>query len=158
MPHSRTNLYSNSFLPSVIRDFNNLTSELRNAPALSTFKRLLYKDTPHVPKYFFYGERKYQIMHTRFRTKCSSLAQDLYTKNIVDSPLCQCGEIESSSHFFLNCHQYINHRHTLLSEISKFTAVSIQVILFGDQSLSYNDNVKIVSAVHTYISKTKRFD
>jgi hypothetical protein len=157
VPHSRTNLYLNSFLPSVIRDFNNLSQELRNAPSLSNFKRLLYKDKSRVPKHFLHGERKYQTIHARLRTNCSLLAHDLYTKNIVDSPNCLCGEIETSEHFFLNCPQYIGLRQALVTEISKFTTVTNQVILFGDNSLPPSHNIKIVSAVHTYISRTKRF-
>ena len=39
----------------------------------------------------------------RLRLECSSLNQHLCRKNLVDSPNCSCGMIESSSHFLLSC-------------------------------------------------------
>ncbi len=36
MIHCRTQLYSNSFMPSAIREWNNLSEHTRNAPSLSS--------------------------------------------------------------------------------------------------------------------------
>ena len=43
-----------------------------------------------------------QILHTRLQTGCSALSYDLYSKNIIDSPLCncRCGDIENADHLF----------------------------------------------------------
>ena len=51
----------------------------------------------------FYGDRKSQILHTRLRLKCSSLNNNLFLKNIVDSPICVCGESESNHHYLYEC-------------------------------------------------------
>jgi hypothetical protein len=157
VPHSRTNLYSSSFLPAVIRDFNNLPSETKHASSLSSFKRQLSKDISPPPKYFYFGKRKIQVIHTKLRTNCSSLSYDLFKKNISDSPSCQCGEIETASHFFLKCPRYATQRALLVSDISRLTTLSINTILFGDSSLNNDMNTSIFSSVHTYISTTKRF-
>ena len=45
-----------------------------------------------------------QILHTTLRTDCSSLNYDIYSKNIIESPLCncRCGDTENADHFFLD--------------------------------------------------------
>ena len=61
----RTSLYSNSFLPDVINDWNDLPDEIRNAESLSSFKYRLKLDKPIPNKLFFFGDRKMQVIHTR---------------------------------------------------------------------------------------------
>ena len=41
-----------------------------------------------VPKYFYAGGSKFQFLHTRLRTGCSSLNNNLFLENITESPLC----------------------------------------------------------------------
>ena len=79
---SRTTLYYNSFLPSVVRDWNSLPITTRQSPTLSVFKNSLVNPTS-VPKHFYYGERKSQVLLTRLRTNCSALNHDLYTNKYV---------------------------------------------------------------------------
>ena len=50
--HARTSLYSNSFLPSFIRDWNNLPRADRNADSVDSFKRHLSHGRVSVPKCF----------------------------------------------------------------------------------------------------------
>ena len=47
------------------------------------------------PKYYNAGSRIGQIQHARLLMGCSSLNSLLYSKNIVPSPSCACGEFES---------------------------------------------------------------
>ena len=95
---ARTTLYFNSFLPSTIRAWNNVHEEAKHSDSINTYKCFLYKDKSHIPKYFYVGNRKAQILHTRLRTNCSSLNLDLFINNISDSPLCQCGNVENAQH------------------------------------------------------------
>ena len=90
--------YNNSFLPSILRDWNNLPIEAKQANALGSFKYFLKKDKKNVPKYYYYWNRKAQILHTRLRTGCSSLNLDLFLKTFTDTPLCNCGTIENAQH------------------------------------------------------------
>ena len=53
--HAHTNQYYYSFLPSVIRDWNNLTLDTRNSDSLYSFKRNLNNNDRFVPKYFYSG-------------------------------------------------------------------------------------------------------
>ncbi len=156
LPHTRTALYSNSFLPSVIREWNQLSLSDREAPSISQFKSLLNRQstTIPVPDYYYYGQRKAQILHTRLRTLCSSLNYDLYQKNIMDSPLCRCGSIENRQHYFLNCPFYHDIRQDLFQTITNIPDANLQLLingdidllLYGNSSLSYEVNAKVFSS------------
>ena len=100
--HARTTLYYNSFLPSTARERNNLPLECRNSESVNSLKRSINESSVIVPKYYNSGKRRFQILHTRLRTNCSALNNDLFLKRICDSPYCRYGAIENF-HFFLNC-------------------------------------------------------
>ena len=151
---SRTTLFYNSFLPSSIRDWNRLNSDIRNAGTLDAFKFKLNQNLPVIP-----GIRKNQIWHTRIRTGCSSLKNDLFLKNIIDSPQCTCnsGEVENAYHFFFICQLYNHLRVELRQSIAQYCTMTLDVLLRGDERLSTNINSIIFEAVHKYIQKSKRF-
>ena len=104
------NVYYESFLPSSVRAWNSLPSEVRQLESLNSFKHFLNKDKVPVPKYYYTGKRKVQILHTRLRTRCSSLNLDLFIKNVSDSPMCTCGSIEDTQHFFFHCTNFTQQR------------------------------------------------
>ena len=91
---SRTSQYFNSFLPSAVREWNNLPLETRSSDSVNSLKRSLNRGAIVVSKYYYSGNRKFQILHTRLRTNCSSLSNDLFLENISESPLCHCGNVE----------------------------------------------------------------
>ena len=115
---ARTNQYRDSFLPSTLHLWNNLPLEARQSNSLNSFKLFLKKDILPIPRCYYYGNRKLQILHSRLRIGCSALNLDLFTKNITDSPLCSCGSIENSQHYFFHCRNYQAIRHELLNSIS----------------------------------------
>ena len=80
---SRTTLFYNSCLPSTIRDWNRLNPDIRNASTLDAFKHKLKQNLPVIPKHYYSGIRKYQILHTRIRTGCSLLKNDLFLKILL---------------------------------------------------------------------------
>ena len=61
-----------------IRDWSNIPLDTRNSGSIETFKRKLNHDATYVPKYYFTGNRKLQVLHTRLRTNCSSLHHDRF--------------------------------------------------------------------------------
>ena len=117
---ARTSLYYNSFLPSAVCDWNNIPDEHRNVDSVMAFKNVLGRAKPVVPKHYLFGNRTEQILHTCLRTNCSALKHYLYLKNIIDSPLCRCNNIESVKRFFLDCPSYNNQRITLMQTVSRF--------------------------------------
>ena len=114
---SRKNLYYNSFLPSTVRAWNSLPAEVKQSQTTHSFKYYFNKNKTPVPKYYYSKNRKAQILHTRLRTNCSSLNLDLFLKGITDSPMCRCGSIENSQHFFFHCSYYQQQRSALLNGV-----------------------------------------
>ncbi len=149
--------YNNSFLPSVVREFNSLPVDIQRADSVASFKSMLSSKSTIVPKHFLFGERKSQLLLTRLRTKCSSLSHDLFCKNIIDDPNCTCGQIETTYHYFFHCHRYNGIRHHLFNAVSIHCPVSLDVLLKGNSSLSLEVNKSIFSAVFLYIEKSQRF-
>ena len=155
--HARTNLYFQSFLPSVVRKWNDLSDEAKRSSSVASFKNYLNRNRPSIPKYFYTGNRKTQILHTRLRTKCSSLNSDLYSKNITESPFCRCGQVENSHHYLLCYPFYTAQRNELFNAVSEYQTISLNHLLYGDAFLPYTTNVLIFEKVQKYISDTKRF-
>ena len=99
--HFRTNQYYSSFLPAVSRDWNDLPCSDRIVDTVDDFKRQLTQGRIIAPKYFYTDSRSMQILHTRLGTGCSFLNYDLYLKNIIESPLCncRCGESRTNQYY-----------------------------------------------------------
>jgi hypothetical protein len=103
---TRTSLYTNYFLPATIRSWNLLPERIKSSTSINSFKSNLKSNHPQQSPYYYIGKRLCQILHSRLRMHCSSLNQHLYSKNIVDSPLCKCGAIETTEHYLLYCPLY----------------------------------------------------
>ena len=131
--------------------------DIRNLDSLAASKTYLDRDQPIPNKLYSIGEREYQIIHTRLRNKCSSLNFDLFQKNLVASFFCQCGGIETSHHYLLECGYYTIVRNKLFATIENFTTVSLDVLLYGDESLSFQENVTAFLEVQSFIKDSKRF-
>ena len=62
---------------------------------LSKFKSELKKidgtENDAVPKHYFYGSRKLNIILTQLRSSASLLNYDLFRVGIVSHPSCRCG-------------------------------------------------------------------
>ena len=81
--------------------------------------------------------------------------------------LCNCGmDVESSTHFLLQCPSYINEKCTLMSNLNRInpqiSQTSLQLLtntlLFGNLSYSDKTNTHIFNAAIDYIQLTRRFD
>lgn len=155
--HCKSQLFSNSFLPSTINAWNNLAPDVRNSSTLSSFKHALNRDITKVPSYYYTGSREVSIQHARLRMHCSSLKEHLFSKNIIESPLCTCGEIEDTKHFLLACPIYTNQRTTMLNNLSNITPITENILLFGNESLDSDKNETIFKHVQGFITHTQRF-
>ena len=76
--HTNSRLYYTSFLPSAVRDWNELPEQTRNSPSLNIFKNRLNPNLITPPRYYNTGKRLGQIYHARLRTACSPLRQHLH--------------------------------------------------------------------------------
>ncbi|MES9991861.1 MAG: hypothetical protein ABW098_07900 [Candidatus Thiodiazotropha sp.] len=149
--------YYNSFLPSTVRQWNTIPTEAKQAESLNSFKCFLRKDKPSVPRYYYFGKRKAQVLHARLRTGCSSLNFDLFVKNIADSPMCHCGSIENAQHYFFHCNLFREQRVLLLNSVANYCTPVLTILLHGDPSLSDDTNEHIFKLVHDFIINSRRF-
>ena len=122
------------FLPSCIREWNEIPLNIRNTSSLVSFKQQLNKNNIKVPVYCSSGNRLLQIHHTRLRTKCSSLNQHLHSKNIINDPLCTCETVETTNRFLLECPQYTQDRRDMITALSTFCSMSKQLIVWRHKS------------------------
>ena len=106
---------------------------------------------------YFTGKRLGQIYHARLRIKCSSLRHHLFSINIIECPTCICGSVEDTHHYLLVCNQYTNMGRELLATASGICNPTLNVPLYGNSSLSVEQNKYIVKPVHDFILKSKRF-
>ena len=135
---ARTNLFFNSFLPSTIRAWNNLSEDIRNANTVTSFKYRRNRNRQVPPKYFNAGSRIGQILHARLRMECSSLNSHLYCKNIIPTPSCECGSFESPYHFLFQCPRYAAIRDTYLHNY--LDSHTTREILYGKESATDLEN------------------
>ena len=68
-------------------------------------------------------------------------------------------------HFFLECNNYSDNRDVMLNKINQFIDIHamsnkniLNIILYGCNSLSDEDNIHIFDSVHKYIKCTGRFN
>ena len=154
---SNTQLYYNSFLPSVVRDWNELPHTTRNAPSISSFKRSLNSTPIGVPLFYPDGKRIGQIYHSRLRMECSSLNHHLFSKNIIDSRLCICGRPETTKYYLFECNRFNNLRQEMMQSISQLCEPTLNALLYGVTDLTDETNRQLFIIIQEYILRTKRF-
>ena len=129
---------------------------MRSSQSVNCFKRSI-KVTRDIPKYYFSGDRKCQLLHTRLRTGCSSLNYHLFRKNIINDELCVYGNREDTNQFLFVCPRFQMQRQVMINKILSICNISLHVLLYGDNSLSVRQNVAIFQIVQDFIVRTKRF-
>ena len=127
---ARSKQYYNSFLRSTTCIWNTHPDDTKNSPSVESFKHKLNSNITKPPPYYFSGSRLGQIYHARIRLNCSSLRYHLFQKNIIGNPVCECGEIENTSHFFLHCNLYGKLRHDLLDRVSTYCQPTVNNFLW----------------------------
>ena len=152
-----TQLYCNSFLPSVVRDWNELPHTTRNAPSISAFKRSLNSTLISVPRFYLDGKCIGQIYHSRLRMYCSYLNHHIFSKNIIDSPLRICGRPETTKHYLFDCKRYNNLRQEMMQSISQLCEPTLNALLYGVTYLFDETNRQLFIIIQEYILRTKRF-
>ena len=115
-------------------------------------------DWPIRPTFFFYvGSRLGQIFLSRIRMGCSALNSDLFRKNIVNSPRCTCGAIETLTHYLLNCPHYNIPRQRHIFALNFLIPLSTELLLVGSNELTINQNSEIFLSVQKFILSSKLF-
>ena len=97
---TKTKFYSDYFLPSSIKFWNNLPQSTRNSKSLNNFKNQISKPNSKFPCYYQTGT---QILHSKLRMN-SNL--HLFARNLVCSLNCACDHVESTSQYLFYFNRY----------------------------------------------------
>lgn len=156
----RTQVFSNSFVPSSTALWNALEPDIKNSSSLNIFKSKLKAKfkPPVVPKHLVAGERLYAVYHARIRNRCSNLNNDLFRNHLRDSPACECGNnTEDAEHYFFRCNLFRAQRIQLFTATRIFHPLSTNTLLFGNERYSEEENVFVFKEVQNYIKLSNRF-
>ena len=147
-------IYFDSFLPSTIRLWNNLSLTTRECPTISAFKQLLNNTTKQKP-FYNTGTRKGQVLHARLRMSCSNLNSDLVSRYLSEDRACACGNPnENAEHYLLHC-QNFTHARRHIQNLG--IPVDAHTLLYGSEDLPDKENSQIFIAVQNFIIETARF-
>ena len=91
----------NSFIPRSVRLWNALHLDIQLSPSLASYRKRLSCSQPHSNRYYYYGYRTLNILHSKLKLNCAPLNEYLYRIGAIDHPYCKCGlGIENVYHFF----------------------------------------------------------
>ena len=164
------NFLKNSLFPSTTIEWNNLDHDLRNTESYTLFRSSILKFIRPSPNSFYGCQNIMGIkLVTRLRLGLSHLREHKFKHSFQDTlnPLCNCGmDVESSTHFLLQCPSYINERCTVMSNLNRINPqipqTSLQlltnILLFDNSSYGDKTNTHILNATIDCIQLTKRFD
>ena len=125
VPFIRKEIFSKSFLPKTIREWNNLSLELKESDSINLFKEKLKRlyGPNKSKKLYSHGRGWHTVNHCRISLGLSHLKRHLFRYNIIQSAYCEnvtCDDMpETTSHFLVYCPRYEPQRRTMLKEISK---------------------------------------
>ena len=168
---ARTEKFKASFYPHCLLEWNKLDPEIRTSPTVGIFKKKLYAQI-RPPANSVYGihDPKGVAYLTQLRVGLSKLNFHKFRHNFRDTmnPMCPINDgIEDTEHFLLLCDSFKEHRCNLLTDVnvvlqnsghSVWSNSFLQLLLYGDESLSYEVNRSILTLTITYILKTERLD
>jgi hypothetical protein len=105
-----------------------------------------------VPKLYYYGPRKLNVILTQLRCTASFLNHDLCNVHILSSPACSCGAPqEDANHFFFVCTKYSEIRNDLFLSISDLSQlINTSLLTSGSEALSH-----IILRMHKKTRKIK---
>lgn len=163
---ARTELFNKSFFPQTVRDWNELTDDIKLSPSLGIFKRtlknILFLSAPQ-PWFYQENSRFSSIHHSRIRNKCSGLHSHLFLNHVRDNPWCPyCPNIiEDPFHYFFRCNQFVNQRTQMIEELEETfptdTPNSLHDFLYGNGLMSTENNRTLFNIIQSFILRTKRF-
>ena len=166
----RTERFRNTFFPYCISQWNTLDARIRDLPSVSSFKIAIYEFLrPKPSPVFGASDNQGVIFLNRLRLGFSHLNEHTFRHGFRDTldPFCECrtNSIENSQHFFLHCSIYSHARHLLFNKLQTLDITIfplspsklLRLLLFGDETLAYNTNHKIINFTVEFILETNRF-
>ena len=163
IPKCKVSVYEKSFIVSSLKLWNNLQNNLCNMPSILSFKS-------NLAKLYFCNKpllntkskcRTTQVQFSQIRMGFSNLNDHLFLKGCTDDRKCECGAPkEDTKHYFLKCQKYTGIRNDLFNNIHSISEnlhITVNILLFGKDSLSDQQNMAIIDYTCLFIEKSKRF-
>ena len=162
--NQKTILYKNkknfesSFFPHCIKEWNNLSEELRKIKLTAQFKtKILSFIRPKENLIFKIHDINGIKLLNRLRLHFSHLNEHKFQHNFraTIDPMCRCGlEPETTLHYLLRCNLYSDLRTELLNDIRALNSTLknlsyeklLNILLYGSEDLSFNTNNKIMKS------------
>ena len=162
IPFCRLSITTESFIPSTVKLWNRLDQSDCILDTLTKFKKAIRKEqsdnTKLIPKHFYYGPRKLNIILTQLRISYSFLNYDLSKVNIVNDASCSCGAPrEDVYHYFFTCSNYAEIRLTLMNNLNWVQIIDLNLLTCGSDILTYEENINILKHIFNFIKYSERF-
>jgi len=162
IPFCRLSITTESCIPSTVKLWNRLDKSDRNLDTLTKFKKAIRKEqsdnTKRIPKHFYYGSRKLNIILTQLHNSYSFLNYYLSKVNIVNDAACSCGAPrEDVYHYFCTCPNYTEIRLPMMNKLNWVQTIDINLLTCGSDVLIYEENINIIKPVFNFIKSSERF-
>ena len=168
---ARTEKFKASFYPHCLLEWNKLDPEIRTSPIVGIFKKKLCAKIrpPANSVYGIHGPKRVAYL-AQLRVRLSKFNFHKFRPNFRDTmnPMCPINDgIEDTERFLLLCDSFKEHLCNLLTKVNFFLQNSghsvwsnsfLQLLLCGDESLTYEVNRSIFNLTITYILNTERLD
>jgi hypothetical protein len=162
IPFCRLSITTESFIPSTVKLWNRLDQSDRNLDTLTKFKKAIRKkqsdNTKRIPKHFYYGPRKLNIILTQLRNSYSFLNYDLSKVNIVNDASRSCGASrEDVYHYCFTCSNYTEIRLTIMNNLNWVQTIDLYLLTCGTDVLTYEENINVLKHVFNFIKSSESF-
>jgi hypothetical protein len=135
----RTDTYYCLFFPATTRYWNELPLHIRDSQSLGTYD-------------------------CQIRNGCSGLNYHLYCNHVINNstcPYCPNNQVEDPFHYFFKCVHFYIQRQQMMKELERhfhpprlFPSTPNEFV-YGNESLSSNDNLYLFKVVQNFIIRTK---
>jgi len=157
-----------SFIPHTTRQWNKLPQPVKTLLRITQFKKTIFLShgPSKPPKYYSFGNKNANILHTKLRLGISELNCHQFQIQKVDSTSCDCGHTqETTQHFVLDCPLYTNTRRLLFENASEILQINfaacvpskkLEIVIHGKGLTDY-DSGRVAYCFQTFIAQTNRF-
>lgn len=154
-PVFRTETHRKSYFPTMASTWNTTDPAIKSIQSKTTLKTTLKNNCKPNP-YFYLGNRRLNITLARIRMNCSQLNSHLFAMHIIPDPNCQCGQLESTTHYFVDCPLYTLHRMRLSNQLGHLGLdFNVETILHGTSDPI--TDLLLIEHVGEFMNATTRF-
>ena len=154
----RNDYFKNSFIPYVVREWNELSTEIHNSTSYQQFRKSLLSFIKPICSSLFSIQHPVGVkLLVRLRLGFSHLREHKFRHNFHDTlnPLFPCSlEPETTSHYLLHCHNFSSSRLAAMNDLELINPTTSQlnetalanILLYGDSKKSTSENSKILQS------------